>query len=176
MAIGLGYGEPAGDLMERKPRPLDEQILPRALLTWLVLAGLVLGGTALGVIWWAEDEHGVAVARTMGLTTFAIANVFFAYAVKDRLRSIFSVDTFADRRLLLAAGLSGVAILFGTELQILNRILGTVSLTGQQWVVCLLAAAPILVASELQKLLLRRRLAAAESEQPPELALGQPVS
>jgi Ca2+-transporting ATPase len=112
----------------------------------------------------------------MGLTTFAIANVFFAYAVKDRLRSIFSVDTFADRRLLLAAGLSGVAILFGTELQILNRILGTVSLTGQQWVVCLLAAAPILVASELQKLLLRRRLAAAESEQPPELALGQPVS
>ena len=28
-AIGLGYGEPAPGLMERKPRPEDEPILPR---------------------------------------------------------------------------------------------------------------------------------------------------
>jgi Ca2+-transporting ATPase len=176
MAIGLGYGEPAGDLMERKPRPLDEPILPRALLTWLVAAGFVLGGTALGVIWWAEDEHGVAVARTMGLTTFAIANVFLAWTVKDRLRSILNTDTFADRRLLMTTGLSAVAILLGTELQIFNRILDTVSLTGEQWVICILAAGTTLVASEAQKLVLRRRAPALEQEAAPELVLGQPAS
>ncbi|HSL66217.1 MAG TPA: HAD-IC family P-type ATPase, partial [Gaiellaceae bacterium] len=32
MAVGLGYGAPAPDLMERRPRRLDEQILPRDLL------------------------------------------------------------------------------------------------------------------------------------------------
>jgi Ca2+-transporting ATPase len=176
MAIGLGYGEPAGDLMERKPRPLDEPILPRALLTWLVAAGFVLGGTALGVIWWAEDEHGVAVARTMGLTTFAIANVFLAWTVKDRLRSILNPDTFGDRRLLMTTGLSAVAILLGTELQIFNRILDTVSLTGEQWVICILAAGTTLVASEAQKLVLRRRAPALEQEAAPELVLGQPAS
>jgi Ca2+-transporting ATPase len=177
MAVGLGYGEPAPDLMERKPRPIDEPILPRALLLWLVFAGVVLGGTALGVIWWAEDEHGVAVARTMGLTTFAIANVFLAYTVKDRLRSVLSEDTFADRKLLLATALSGVAILFGTELQIFNRILGTVSLTGEQWVICLLSAGTILVASELQKLILRRRAPDERGEEAPEAApLGHPAA
>ena len=31
-AIGLGYGRPAEGLMKRKPRPSDEQILPRPLL------------------------------------------------------------------------------------------------------------------------------------------------
>jgi P-type Ca2+ transporter type 2C len=176
MAIGLGYGEPAPDLMERKPRPIDEPILPRPLLLWLVFAGVVLGGTALGVIWWAENEHDVAVARTMGLTTFAIANVFLAYTVKDRLRSVLNDDTFADRKLLLATGLSAVAILFGTELQIFNRILGTVSLTGEQWVICLLSAGTILVASELQKLVLRRRTPAGHAEDVPESApLGQPA-
>jgi hypothetical protein len=36
--------------------------------------GLILGGTTLGVIWWANDAHDTAVARTMGMTTFAIAN------------------------------------------------------------------------------------------------------
>ena len=122
----------------------------------------MIGGTALGVIWWAEDEHGEAVARTMGMTTFAIANVFFSFTVKDRLRSIFEVETFADRKLLLATGMSAAAILLGTELRILQRILDTVPLTGEQWVVCLLAAASILVVSEVQKFVLRRREARTE--------------
>ncbi|MGZ8695431.1 MAG: HAD-IC family P-type ATPase, partial [Gaiellaceae bacterium] len=161
MAVGLGYGEPASDLMERKPRPENEPILPRGLLAWLVVCGLVLGGTSLGVIWWADDEHGAAVARTMGLTTFAIANVFLAYTVKDRLRSVFSEETFADRKLLLATSLSAVAILFQSELQIFQRILGTVSLSGQQWIVCILAASSIVVVSELRKFVLRRREADA---------------
>src|SRR5204862_512574 len=113
-----------------------------------------------GVIWWADDAHGTAVARTMGMTTFAIANVYFSFCVKDELRSIFSLDTFADRRLLKATGLSVVAIVVGTELQIFQRIPGTVSLTGREWIVCILAAGMIVVAWELQKLVRRRGTAA----------------
>src|SRR5439155_1701073 len=115
-AIGLGYGDPAPGLMKRKPRPEKEPILAGGTLAWLAVAGLVLGGTTLGVIWWADDAHNRAVARTMGVTTFAIANVFFSYCVKDDRKSIFTVETFADRRLLKATALSGVAILFGAEL------------------------------------------------------------
>jgi Ca2+-transporting ATPase len=176
-AVGLGYGDPAPDLMERKPRPTDEPILPRELLTWLVIAGLVLGGTTLGVIWWAADAHDTAVARTMGMTTFAIANVFFSFAVKDPLRSVFTVETYADRRLLMATGLSGVAILFGTELGILQRILGTVSLTGREWVACILVAFSVVVASELRKLVLRRRATAAgEDVEQVEGTLAMPTA
>jgi Ca2+-transporting ATPase len=177
-SIGLGYGEPAPDLMQRRPRPVDEPILTRALLLWLAFCGVVLGGVSLGVVWWAEDAHGDAVARTMGMTTFALANVVFAFCVKDRLASVLSAATLADKRLLLTSALSGVAILFGTELQLLNRILGTVSLTGTQWVICLLAALPIVVVSEVQKLVLRRRDEAAATAEPEEapLAYGQAAS
>jgi Ca2+-transporting ATPase len=156
-AVGLGYGEPSPGLMKRKPRPEGEPILPRDLLVWLVVAGLVLGGSTLGVIAWADDAHGTAVARTMGMTTFAIANVFFSFAVKDELRSVFTVETFADRMLLKATAMSAAAILFGTELGILQRILGTVSLTGKEWIICILAAFSIVVASEIQKLIRRRQ-------------------
>ncbi|HEU5211621.1 MAG TPA: HAD-IC family P-type ATPase [Gaiellaceae bacterium] len=158
MAIGLGYGEPASDLMERKPRPVDEKILPSGLLIWLAVAGIVMGGTSLGVIWWANDAHDAAVARTMGLTTFSIANVFLALSVKDSTRSILDFgETLADRKLLLATGLSAVAIVFGTELRICQRFLNTVSLTGSEWVVCILGGLTIMVVFELRKLWLRRR-------------------
>jgi Ca2+-transporting ATPase len=156
-AIGLGYGEQAPGLMERKPRPEKEPILPRALLGWLAVAGLVLGGSTLALIAWADDQHGTAVARTMGMTTFAIANVFFSFTVKDSLRSVFSVESLADRRLLKATGLSAVAILFGTEVGIFQRILGTVSLSGKQWIACILVAFSIVVVSEIWKAIRRAR-------------------
>ena len=100
----------------------------------------------------------------MGMTTFAIANVFLSFTVKDPLKSIFSAASYADRRLLKASGLSALAILFGTELGIFQRILGTVSLTGREWIVCILAGASIVVASEIQKAVARRRQAPSESE------------
>jgi Ca2+-transporting ATPase len=156
-AIGLGYGEAAPGLMERKPRPEKEPILPRPVLAWLVIAGLVLGATTLGIIWWADDAHGTAVARTMGVTTFAISNVFFSFTVKDERESLFTLTAFADRRLLKATGLSALAIVLGTELGILQRILGTVSLTGREWIVCILGGLTIVVASEIQKFVKRRR-------------------
>jgi Ca2+-transporting ATPase len=170
-AIGLGYGEPSPGLMERKPRPEKEPILSRGLLGWLAVCGVVIGGTALAVIWWADDAHGTALARTMGMTTFAIANVFFSFCVKDDLKSVFSVDPFADRRLLQATGLSALAILFGAELGIFQRILGTVSLSGKQWIVCILAASSIIVVSEIQKFF-RRRAASTGEEIPSAAALG----
>ena len=77
-AIGLGYGRPAEGLMQRKPRASDEPILPRPLLIWVAIAGLVLGGATLGLIAWADDAYDSAVARTMGLTAFAIGNVLFS--------------------------------------------------------------------------------------------------
>jgi Ca2+-transporting ATPase len=156
-AIGLGYGEPASDLMERKPRPEKEPILPTETLVWLAFVGFVLGATTLGIIWWADDAYDTAVARTMGMTTFAIANVFLSFAVKDDRRSMLSPETYADRRLLKATALSTAAIVLGTELGILQRVLHTVSLTGRQWSICILAALTIVVATELRKLYLRSR-------------------
>jgi P-type Ca2+ transporter type 2C len=41
-----------------------------------------------------------------------------------------------------------------------------VELTGNQWLICIGAALPIVVASEIRKLLLRRRDSAAEEPLP----------
>ena len=106
-AIGLGYGRPAEGLMKRKPRPSDEQILPRPLLIWVAIAGLVMGGATLALIAWADDHYNAQIARTMGLTSFAFSNVFFSFATRDERRSIFSLDVLEDRMFLYCtAGLA----------------------------------------------------------------------
>ena len=169
-AIGLGYGRPAEGLMKRKPRASDEPILPRPLLIWVCIAGLVLGGATLGVIGWADDHYGSsAIARTMGMTTFAISNVVFSLATRDERRSIFSLDVLEDRMFVICSAGSAAAILLGTELGVFQRILGTVHLDVHQWLVCIVVGLAIVPVSEARRLLLQRRgSSAGPTEEPPE--------
>jgi Ca2+-transporting ATPase len=156
-AVGLGYGEAGDGLMERKPRKPEQPLLRRTDTRWFVVAGLVMATATLAVAAWAEHEHGEDVARTMALTTFSIANLLFSFTARDEFASIFSLDTFNDRTFVVASLLSAVAIVITTELGFLQRVLDTVSLTGQQWLICLGAGLAVLVASEIRKFAHARR-------------------
>jgi P-type Ca2+ transporter type 2C len=174
-AIGLGYGRPADGLMRRKPRASDEEILPRPLLIWVVIAGLVMGGATLGVIWWADDHYGNrALARTMGLTTFAISNVVFSFTTRDERRSVFSLDVLEDKVFLMCTGGSLLAILFGAELGVFQRILGTVHMDRNQWLVCIVVGLAILPVSEARRLILERRGAPAAPAESPAAMTAAP--
>jgi Ca2+-transporting ATPase len=94
----------------------------------------------------------------MGLTTFAIANLAFSFTARDELRSVLSADGLGDRTFLTASLMSVVAIVLATELDFFHRILDTISLTGNQWLICIGAGLTIVVASEIRKLLLRRAM------------------
>ena len=124
-----------------------------------------MGVATLAVIAGAEDAEGEQFARTMGLTTFALANLFFSFTARDELRSVFSLDTVNDRTFLITSLMSVAAIIFVTELQFFQRVFDTVELTGNQWLICIGAALTIVVASEIRKFLLRRRESAATNHQ-----------
>jgi len=142
--------------MERRPRKSDEPILTRATSRWFVIAGFVMAASTLAVIAGAEHDKGADLARTMGLTTFAIANLVFSFTARDELRSVLSLETFNDRRFVATSLMSAAAIILATESQFLHRVLDTVELTGNQWLICIGAGATVAVASEIRKLLLRR--------------------
>jgi P-type Ca2+ transporter type 2C len=156
-AIGLGYGKPAEGLMEHDPRATDEPLLDRPTLIWLATVGLVFGATTLSVIAWAHNAHDTDVARTMGMTTFAILDLLYAFTIKSERESVFSLDTFADRTFRVTTAIGIAAIVLAPELGILQRVLGTVSLTRNEWAICVVAGLSIIVVSEVQKFIFRRR-------------------
>jgi Ca2+-transporting ATPase len=162
-AVGLGYGEPAEGLMKRKPRDPEAQILPRDLLLWLALVGVVMGGVTVGVIAWADHHYDTTTARTMGMTSFALANLLYSFCERDQLQSVFSLDVLRDRKFLMFSGMSLLAILIAPQLDLMNRIFVTVPLTLHQWLICIVAAFAAVVLSELRKLLRRRREGAPDA-------------
>jgi Ca2+-transporting ATPase len=156
-AVGLGYGEPAEGLMQRKPRDPEAQILPRSKLLWLALVGGVMGAATIGVLAWADSHYDTEIARTMGMTSFAVANLFYSFCERDERMSVFSLDVLRDRKFLMFSAASVLAIILAPQLNLLNRILQTTPLTLHQWLICIVAALATVVLTEIRKFMLRRR-------------------
>ena len=97
-AIGLGYGKPREGLMAVPPRPKEQKIIPPRLMRWLVFCGLVMAIGTLGVLAWADANFGDVVARTMGMTTFALFRLFSSLETADESESLFDGSILATAR------------------------------------------------------------------------------
>jgi Ca2+-transporting ATPase len=153
LAVGLGYGKAREGLMRDAPRPPERPILPTRLLTWCIIGGLVIGLGSLAVIWWGTDQYGEIVGRTMGLATFSLANIWFALETADEDTTIFNGEIFRNGTLMKAVIASLVVAILSTELGILQRILDTVSLDLDQWLICIGVSLLVVLVAEVRKLL-----------------------
>jgi P-type Ca2+ transporter type 2C len=158
-SVGLGYSKPAAGLMERPPLPPSQPILTRGRIVWLALVGLLMAIGTLSVTSGAEQAHGLAVARTMGMVTFALFLLFFSVESKDERDSAFSLDTFSDKTFVITTSGSFVLLVLSTVLSIFQTVLKTVRLDVRQWLICTAVALSIVVAAEIRKAALRRTAA-----------------
>ena len=160
-AVGLGYGKQREGLMEEAPRPKDQQILPRPLFIWLAFIGLTMAAITLAVIVWAGNNFGETVAHTMGLVTFSMLHLFFSLETSDEERTLFSSELLENSVLLKTSAVSLLTIFLATTFGPLQRVLDTVELTVDQWAVCIVAGALIIIVAEIRKVFRRRAAATA---------------
>jgi Ca2+-transporting ATPase len=156
IALALGFDKPLPGLMDRKPRPLSQPVLSRSQWARLIFTGLLI---AIGTLWLEQRYESIepALAATMGFVVFSLFNVAFGLGARSETGTVFVRDTVGDRRQLILYGMALLLTLLGTELGFLQRILGTISLSGDQWLLCIAFALALLLVDEAIKFFLRRR-------------------
>jgi Ca2+-transporting ATPase len=158
IAIALGFDQPSPGLMERTPRPLQQPVLSRAQWLRIVFLALIMAaGTLLLEAYFGSTPDAAVLAATMGATAFSLFHIFAGLSCRSETQTAFSRDLLADRRQVGLYGLSVLLTVLATELGFLQRLLGTTSLDGQQWLVCVVVAASVLVVDEVIKVVLRMR-------------------
>jgi Ca2+-transporting ATPase len=101
----------------------------------------------------------------MAYVVFSLFNIAIGLSARSEFGSAFNRDILSDRRQLMLYGLAFLFTFLGTELGFLQRILGTVSLTLDQWLLCIAVSLTVLIADEIVKFFLRRRHSQPASEQ-----------
>jgi Ca2+-transporting ATPase len=160
-AIGLGLGAPPPGLMERPPRPANEQIMPRRLAVRLVFLGLVMAVVTLWVMQYVVGSQEVVLARSLGLTVFSLASIFFALETNDEFGSVFSRKTIENDKLVQMSGLSLLATFAVVQFNFMQRIFATTELTAAQWLICIALGSIVLWVIEIMKIFRRRAAARA---------------
>ena len=119
----------------------------------------------LGVIVWAGNNHGEAVAHTMGLVTFSLFHLFYSLETANAERTLFSSELLENPTLVKTTLLSVLTIFLAAAFGPLQRLLDTVDLSLEQWAICIGAGATIIVVEEIRKFF-RRRSNPAPAEAP----------
>ncbi len=157
IAIALGFDKPTEGLMKRKPRPVAAPILSQMQWIRLTVLGLLMAAGALLVRDQGGAEYDAVVGYTMMLTTLTFFHVFTGVSARDEFGTIFSRASLPGWAQLRLYGLAVILAILATELGFFQRILDTVPLTRDQWLICIGVASSLLVVEEATKFIIRRR-------------------
>ena len=158
--VALGLDRQTPGLMDLPPRSRDESIVSRALLVTAVLVGLYMAVVMdLLIHYGSAHYHDTALGSSIGLSAFGLMIIVAAYQSRGVWQSILRSDTLDNRTMNLTAIGVFVLVLFSTQLDAFERLLGTEPLKAGQFGLALAAAVLLFVLWELGKLVARRRSA-----------------
>jgi P-type Ca2+ transporter type 2C len=157
IAAALGFDKATSGLMSRSPRPADAPVLNRMQWIRLTMQGLYVAVATLLVKAWADSEYDELVGSTMLLGTLSLFHVVAALSVRSETGTVFSRANLPGWTQMQLYGLSLFLALVATEFGLLQRILGTTSLTLNQWLLCIVVALTLLLLEEAVKFILRAR-------------------
>jgi Ca2+-transporting ATPase len=153
----LGFDRETPGLMRMRPRPRGQSVLTPDLMVTVGLTGLFLSACLLGLIAAGPAFFGdLEVGRSVAFTAFALCLVVAALECRSATGTVLSTSTFDSKQLnwVVLAELA-LAVLV-TQMDVFQRLLGTVEIDLAQFGWALVPALGLLVVWELGKLVARR--------------------
>ncbi len=158
-ALALGLEEKEPDIMQVRPRPIQEPIITGELWALTAVQALVetfatLGAFAISLYVLNED---MALAQTIAFTTLVVAELLRAFTARSERYNLWQIGLFTNRWMLYAVGVSSLLLLAVLYMPFLQPIFDTVPPDLQHWLMLLPFTLLPSLAAETAKFVLRRR-------------------
>jgi Ca2+-transporting ATPase len=116
-----------------------------------------MAAVTLAVRAYADDAYGAVIGATMLMVTLSVFHIIAGLSVRGERETVFSRESLPAWAQLRLYGLALLLALLVTEIDLLQRVFGTTSLTLNQWLTCIAAGLSLLLLEEGVKFLLRQR-------------------
>jgi Ca2+-transporting ATPase len=166
LALGMEKGDP--DLMNLKPRPVNEPIINGDMVIGTIVQTIAIAGSSLAAFLiglartgyhMAPSAEALRIAQTMAFVTLSASELFRAYTARSERYSLFSIGVLSNKWMQWAV-LGSLGVLLATVYVpgLNSEVFGNVPLDFSEWLVVFpLMLVPAVVA-EINKALLLRRL------------------
>ncbi len=162
-ALALGFDPPDADVMIRKPRDPDEQILTKKSIYFIIYSGVMIGIGSLLLFFlylWPNLVNGVAPTpdeiiypRTISFTMLIIFQMVMALNIRKEEHSLIGKEFFRNPYLLLAISSSIALHLMILYLPPLQIIFDTTGLGLIDWFVVIFVGSILVLIDEIRTFL-----------------------
>jgi Ca2+-transporting ATPase len=162
--FALGFDKESPGLMGRRPRPRGESVLTPGVMITVGLAGLAVTIGLLSMI--ALGQHrfsSVDVGQSIAFTSFALSLIVAAVECRSETGTALTTATFDSKQLNWAMLGEFILAVFVTQLNVFNRLLGTVQINLREFGWALIPPVALFLLWELGKLIARRTAAQARN-------------
>jgi P-type Ca2+ transporter type 2C len=150
IALTLEPGE--GEVMKEPPGGQRKQLFTSEMKVLTVIISSVMGIGSLFFFWYLlEHGWGLEHARTLIFTIFAISTLLYVFSVRSMRHSIFKMNIFGNKSLLLAVAVGFILQLIGVYVAPFQKLLYTVPLNWADWGIVFIASMVFIVCIEITK-------------------------
>jgi len=156
-ALALAVDPAAPDIMKRKPRPRNETVFNRPVISLIVIGGVWSMVVNLGIFSWALGVgKSLIEAQCLVFMTLIVIQFFKSFNFRSDRLAIFEIGMLGNKWLIGA-----VLVSFGMTMPllyvpVLQEVFHTYPLTMVDWAIVVLSSASIFVILEVGKLVIRR--------------------
>ncbi|MEW6097193.1 MAG: calcium-translocating P-type ATPase, SERCA-type [bacterium] len=148
-ALALGVDPPDIGIMERKPRKKEKSIVSLRRFIWMVIIGIIMMLSTLGIFHFYNPEENLVYARTMAFTTLMMLQMYNVINCRSDHTSAFR--GFFSNMWLLWAILSSIALQILIIYTPLREIFYTTTISLTDWGYILLISSSVLIFGEIVK-------------------------
>ncbi len=135
-AMSLAFDEMDEDVMKEPPRKKTEPILNHKAKMLIVFYAVIMDSLLLGLFYYFWKTSGnLDYARTITFVGLGIACLFYIYAVRGLKLSIFKLNPFSNKFLVVTTVVGVLMFLAAIYIPFFNDILRTVPLGIKEWIV-----------------------------------------
>lgn len=131
-AVALGLEPPEKDVMSKPPRRAEDSVFSDGLAGTILIRGLLIGLTTVGVFTALLKDGGLSAARTGALLTLVTTQLIHVFECKSETRGLFAINPFDNVMLLMAVAVSAVTMYFTLYNPFMAAMFSTVPLTSAQ--------------------------------------------
>ncbi len=131
-AIALGLEKGEKNIMEQAPRDKNSSIFSDGLLCKIIFRGIFIGlATLASFVTILRMTNDITTARTSAYFTLITTQLINVFECKSENKTIFSINIFSNKKLLLASLCSVIVLLLTIYITPLQFIFNTVSLSRE---------------------------------------------
>jgi len=137
VVIGFVVDVPDPGVMQRPPRKPGTRIVTNPQIVRWLISGFLIAFAALSLLMWGPDEPSTefpSISMTMAFTVVALSAVNMGLVMRREREPVWATPVFPYLGWIL---LGWTLTLLAVELNVLQRMLLTESLTGAQWALCI---------------------------------------